>query len=590
MTDEPGSEPTVPQPIEPTGPQGSEPVAPDPVAPPLVPPVAPQQQVASPPPGAPLVAWDAPASPPPAPPLVAWAPAPAPLTAAASGAYSGGPPPFTVGALLSDTFARYGADFPRLFLVSLVASGISWLSSFASLPAAGSNPFVRPAGFVDVSGILGLVSFVLGIVGGSTLFALAEGGRSIGLGRAIRRGVERAGWLFLTYLLLGLAFFVVFLIALIPIGLFAVMRSGLVIVPFLALFLIVIWVGLRVVLAMPATVADNLNSIEAIKLSWRVTKPTGVWARLIAAGLLLGLLFVPAAMGTVLLVFPAMFGTMLGTAGGTVPLGLVLVIPALVFSIFTPLTTLLIFSAYRRLVPPLQPSWAAPSTPPSPAIDPAVLAPAPPPPTAAFAEPAAQAAPPVPPASDAPVEPPRGVPVPPVPAASVSPGAPAFRAPKLGTAGKALLALAIAADIGGVLAIPYGVAEMVRVAQQFRGFPGLTPGTGLPGANGQVRRGQVVFAANVDLDSCTASFPLFVATPSTQVEWVAATQLPVTAQDEVFLRITRNGEELETTLQAPASYDCLGSEAPLTALQSGVYTYEVIVNGSISATGTLLVQ
>jgi hypothetical protein len=141
-----------------------------------------------------------------------------------------------------------------------------------------------------------------------------------------------------------------------------------------------------------------------------------------------------------------------------------------------------------------------------------------------------------------------------------------------------------------VLAIPYGVAEMVRAVQQFHGFPGLTPGTGLPGGNGEVRPGQLVFAVDVDLDSCTVRFPLFVATSTTQVKWIATPLRRVTPQDEVFLRISRNGAELETTLQDPATYDCVGSDAAGPGLQNGVYTYELIVNGSVSATGTLLVQ
>jgi hypothetical protein len=64
----------------------------------------------------------------------------------------------------------------------------------------------------------------------------------------------------------------------------------------------------------------------------------------------------------------------------------------------------------------------------------------------------------------------------------------------------------------------------------------------------------------------------------------------MTAQDEVFLRITRDGQELETTLQEPGESDCIGSEEPIANLQSGVYTYQLIVNGSNSAIGTLVVQ
>ena len=63
----------------------------------------------------------------------------------------------------------------------------------------------------------------------------------------------------------------------------------------------------------------------------------------------------------------------------------------------------------------------------------------------------------------------------------------------------------------------------------------------------------------------------------------------VTPDDEVFLRVTRDGQVLETTLQDPGTYDCLGSEAPEPPLLAGTYPYEVIVNGTVSATGALFV-
>ena len=166
MHEQGGTEPTVPPPDRP--PDQLPDARPDPA------PAAPVEPVA------PLVPWavppSAPGAPPPATtPLVAWArPPSSPPGGAAGGGYAEAPP-FTVGALLSDTFARYGADVLRLFLVAIAASAISWIASAASMPAPGSSPFIRPRGFVDVSGILGLASFVLGLVAGSTTLALAEG-------------------------------------------------------------------------------------------------------------------------------------------------------------------------------------------------------------------------------------------------------------------------------------------------------------------------------------------------------------------------------------------------------------------------------
>jgi hypothetical protein len=565
-------------------------------------------QPSAPPPGEPakpVFAWNTDAPPPvdPARPLVAWdAPVAAPpVTAASAGSYSNGPPPFTVGALLSDTFARYGADILRLFLVSVVSSSLSWLSTFAT--PFGSNPLARPTGFVDVSGLLGLASFIAGIVGSSTMIALAEGGRELPFGRAIRRGVERAGWLFLTSLLVGVGFVVLFLLALIPVGLFYFISPALAIVPVIAAFLVFLWASLRLMLAVPANVADNLNSIEAVKLSWRVTKASGVWLRLLGAAFLLGLLVAPGAIGALLLVFPALF-----SGGAQLLLALV---PAIAFAVFTPLSILLAFSAYRRLVPPLPPSWTAgpgsmmapgPPAAPPPPMDPPPAPTIDAPPAPPSDAPAADAVAPPPAAADAVAPPPAAAgwaaaaepvasTVPPGPPASSSP---AFRVPRLGTAGKALIALALAFDVAGIVAIPYGFAEMERIVRQgFPGFPG-APGSpnfpGFPGADGAVFGGQVAFGHDADLETCTLRFPLIVATAGTQVEWIAVTGERVTPQDEVFLRITRDGTVLEMTLQDRGTYDCLGSENPGDALVEGVYTYEVLVNGSVSATGSLFVQ
>lgn len=563
----------------------------------------------------------------PATPLVAWAPpvAAAPVAASSAGSYAGGPPAFTVGALLSDTFARYGADLLRLFIVSAVASGLSWLSSFVvPMTSVGSNPFARPSGFVDVSGLLGLASFVVGIVGSATTFALAEGGRAVPFGRAIRRGVERSGWLFLTSLLLGVAFLLIFLVALIPIALFAIISPILIVVPMIALFLVFLWAALRLILAVPANVADNLNSIEAIKLSWRITKPTGVWLRILGASFVLGLMVAPAALGALLLVFPALF-----SADGRL---LLLLVPAVVFALFTPLSALLSFCAYRRLVPPLQPSWTAAAAPlpappvasdgidippaPGPVVE-SMAIDAPPPSTAAISEPApteplvpwaAPAAPAAPEAQEAPSAPvapaaagwaPAGsVPASSAPSpTSAAPSAPGFRVPRLGTAGKALIALVLAFDVAGIVAIPYGVTQMEQfVRDGFPGFPGFpgSPGSpgfpGFPGGDGAVFPGQVAFGTNADLDACTIEGQMVFASPSTGVEWIAALERRVTLQDEVFLRISRDGQELETTLQDPGTYDCLGSDTPEAGLVEGIYTYQVLVNGTVSATGALLVQ
>jgi hypothetical protein len=175
-----------------------------------------------------------------------------------------------------------------------------------------------------------------------------------------------------------------------------------------------------------------------------------------------------------------------------------------------------------------------------------------------------------------------------------TPSAPPFSVPPLGIAAKALLALILAFDIAGIAAIPYGVSQMQELFRN--GFPGFPGGPGsptvpcFPGENGEVFPGEVTFGVGADIDTCTIRFPLFVATASTEVEWIASLERSVTPQDEVFLRVTRDGRELDTTLQEPGAYDCLGSETGATDLVQGVYTYEVLVNGSVEATGSLFVQ
>jgi hypothetical protein len=182
------------------------------------------------------------------------------------------------------------------------------------------------------------------------------------------------------------------------------------------------------------------------------------------------------------------------------------------------------------------------------------------------------------------------VPPSPAPNPAPAPAEPSFRVPRLGTAGTALLALAIVADAAGIAVIPYGVGEMERFVRDFRGFPGLTPGTGLPSSGGVGTPGQVTFASSVDLDTCTGSFPVFITSPEAHVAWLAVPRRPVTPQDEVFVQVTRDGEVIDTRLQDPGSHDCFCSEEAIPGLQSGVYVYQLIVNGSVDATGTLLVQ
>jgi hypothetical protein len=364
-----------------------------------------------------------PEGPPPLPP-VSWGPPPAPTAMTGIGEYGGGRPPFTVGGLLADTFARYGADPVRLFLLTAVPGLLSYGLSFLT------NPFVNPQTAVRVgglAGLLGLLFAVVGIVAGATTYALLEGGPGLPFPRALRRGIQRAGWMVLTAIVLGLVFLLVFLVAglILLIGSVAARNFALTFVLFFGLVLVLIWLGLRVSLALTANVVDNLNTIDALRVSWRVTRPAGVWLRILACGLLLGLLVVPASLGALVLEFPAMFGQL--------PL---LVIPSvLLLSALTPLTSTLTYSAYRRLVPPFWPPWV-------------------------------------------------GMPAP-VPGDSSEAGTippPAFVPPRFGAAAKGILAMVLLLDVVGIVLFAYGLGQLlsggfhlpITPGSPFPGYPGFT--------------------------------------------------------------------------------------------------------------------
>jgi hypothetical protein len=538
-----GPEPT-PPPAEPTPPP-AEPTA---TAAPAGPP--------APVPATPVVAWE--------PPVPGYTPQPG---ATGVGAYADGPPPFTIGALLSDCFARYGADPLRFVALAAVASVLSFAGTFMSLPF-GSGSFGRGG---DASGLIGLLGFVAGIVTTSAMFALAEGGPEMSFGRVMRRGIERSGWLFLTSILLGLGFFAVFLLAAIPLVLLAFVSPMVSVIALIPLVLVFIWLGLRVSLALPANVADNLNSIDALKISWQVTRGPGVWLRILGAGLLLGLLALPAVIGAIFLMLVAMFGGQ----------PLLLLALSLLFAFLAPLTALVTYCAYRRLVPPFQPSWTG-------LLPVAPVAPAP----------AAPDAPTVP-MLDAPAEPVPAEPVPaePVPAESVpaesvpaEPVRPRFRVLPFDASAKAILAFVIALDLAGLAAVPYVVGEIAAGRVEFPTFPG-SPGSPFPGSgfDGRVEPGTVAFGTAASLADCTVrNRNLFF--PSTQpVAWVASLERAVAPGDEVQLVMQQDTiTRLEET-QAPGSYDCLGIEAP-ERFDPGVWTLEVRVNGIVAATGILFVQ
>ena len=371
---------------------------------------------------------DAPAVPPPAPPPappIDWGPPAAPAAAMLVGRYVGGRPPFTIGRLLSDAFGRYGADPVRLFLVTVIPSLLSFGSSYLS------NPFTNPQGAVRFGGLVGLVSVVVSILASATTFALLEGGPSLSFTRAVQRGFQRSGWFVLTAVVLGLIVFVVVLLVglIVTILAIATRNPAIAFLLFLVMFLVVVWVVIRLSLAFAATVVDDLDTNHAVRVSWRMTGPAGIWLRIVGAGLVLGLLVGPASLGALVLQFPAMFGQL--------PL---LVIPsAILLSAIAPLGSALTYSAYRRLVPPTFPPWAG---------MPATL-----PGEGAGAE-------------------------------SIPP--PAFSEPRFDLAAKEILLIVAILGVLGVALFTFGIGQLLSGAFQLPPFPrGLYPGSptfpGFPG-------------------------------------------------------------------------------------------------------------
>lgn len=455
------------------------------------------------------------APPPPLVPPVGWTLPPQPQPFTGPGHYEGGPPAFTLRALLSDTFARYGADPVRLFALSAAAVLLGYAGSILG------NPFTSTPAVLGLGALLSLLGFVVSIVVGSSTFALLEGGRNAGLNQVLRRGIGRAGWFFLTTLLLGLGAGAVMLVAFIPAIILFLLNAGLAIVALLVVFVGLIWLFARFTLAFPANVVDDLNSIDAMKVSWRITRPAGVWLRIVAGTFLLGLLVAPASLGSVLLLFPGMFGQ-----------PLLIIAAGLLIATLTPLTSLLLFSAYRRLVPA----------------------------RAAVAQ------------------------------------KPAFVAPRLGAAGVGVLTVMLVLGVGGIVSASWVVGEVAagRIALPVfpgRGAPNI-PGFPFPGfpGGGRVAPGTVAFGTSANLATCTVQGRTVIVSAPGSVAWVAALTRPVTPSDQVRLVVLRGATEITDDIQDPATYLCLGTENPETGIERGVYTFEVYVNDGLDASGTLFVQ
>lgn len=285
-------------------------------------------------------------------PPVPWGPPPAPPAQPGTGTYVDEAPPFTVGALLRDTLARYAADPLRLIALAVIPSAFSYLASIAFGPVADPRNAIRMAP------LLGLVGLVIAIIAASTTLALLEGGPRLTLRGAYSRGLRRSGWLVLTAIVIALLFLVVGLVASLALGVLALVAfvargPGALLILYPLLIVVIAWVATRLALAIVAVVVDDLNTGQAIGVAWRATRRWGVSLRILAAGLLLGLLLLPASFGAAFLELPAAFGGQ----------GAFSVLALAILAVLTPFSSAFGYSAYRRLVPPFWPPWVGPPTP-----------------------------------------------------------------------------------------------------------------------------------------------------------------------------------------------------------------------------------
>ena len=197
--------------------------------------------------------------------------------------------PLRIGGVLGrtfDTFVAHPLEFAALALPSAALA----LALYAFRPSGAS---------AGTSGLLSLVSLIVGI-----LFSLAtiiaaddvQVGRPIDLASEIRRAAGRtvpgvlSGFAFLCAFVLLFTVVIVIAIVLALIGSTAIVTAGLILA-----FLGIAYLTLRWILSLPAIALDDVGPIEAIRLSWRITR--GNVLRLVGLFVLLGLLLLPLTVG-----------------------------------------------------------------------------------------------------------------------------------------------------------------------------------------------------------------------------------------------------------------------------------------------------
>ena len=462
-----------------------------------------------------------------APPIVAWDTTPAqPLLE------HGWPIGITIGGVLADTFARYAADPIRIFLVGLVPALLSFLAA-----ASGSN----------------FLLLLLSLLSTSVTLVLADRGPRVSLRYAAGLGLRRVGWLLLTAIVLGLT---VVLIAGIPLNLIlAVFGSSPVVAGFLILLLAIAiaWVFMRLILAIPAVVVDDLNTSGGIGRAREATRRGGAVVSLIVVLVLVNIVALPAGLGAGALI-----------AATRIPSVVILLVGGVLVAIVSPLGSIAQLSAYRRAFPPEpepppreRPSWLQ-----NPVVD------------ETFAATSAAAG-----GIGASMVPGSSVPqaTPPSPVAAPIPSREAAAPPPdFGRVARGIAGLTGAIAILGVAA--FGFAVVSRI-------------TGSLGTDaGNVPPGTVAFGSQGSLQSCSVYGQATTMLAKTETVYIGHFRRPATSSDEVRLRVSLDGTEIINEVEKRGSYVCLGSDTPETDIEAGTYHFAIYLNDELTAEGTLIVR
>jgi hypothetical protein len=165
-----------------------------------------------------------------------------------------------------------------------------------------------------------------------------------------------------------------------------------------------------------------------------------------------------------------------------------------------------------------------------------------------------------------------------------------------GLGAQILLALVIAFSVGGIVAVPYAVSQVAAGNIDLPSLPDFAPGgdfpstPGLPGLGGNVAPGTVAFGSSVSLSNCTLSGQTFVADANDEIFWLAQFTNRTSITDDVRLRVTLDGTEILNSRESRGTYDCLGVDTPEVGLTPGIYVFEILINGTVDARGTLFVS